>query len=117
LTNERKQPVSEANFRRKLKHILKNWQRKDMNSPEGYKKIVPKLMELGYVGLPYDIICVLRKFPKAKGRALARIGRAALKRGKVADLFIVSLLAHIGFDLRHAEFHNVEESLEELYEI
>jgi hypothetical protein len=107
----------QPSFRRKLKNILKNWQREDMKKPEGYKLIIPKLKELGYIGLPYEITFILRSCTRAKGRAMARIGRAALKQGKYVLLSEVGLFLHHGLDARLSNFDSETELLEELYEV
>lgn len=110
------------NFRRTLKHILKNNQTlcnvefhnvsrpitgsAYWNKIRAICEIAEKQLETyGLYGNLHHINNVLRIWTKAKGRHLKRIGQAAKKQGKLADLELVAIASHFGYDLRIVPFN------------
>lgn len=87
-------------FRRKLKWILKNYQRNQscvdkegeklglLGTLKNYQRtelsVAKELKKLGLLGNVYELRLILKS--KLKGSTIARLGRAALKRGAVLPL-------------------------------
>ncbi len=80
---------SQNNFRRKLKLLLKQYQRLKPEHRVAY--IACELHKLGYTGTIIAVAQIVKNYTQVSGKMLGRIGRAALKKGKLARLFDVAI--------------------------
>lgn len=98
-------------FRRVLKQILKNAQRK-LVDPIDWKVmnqyVDESLGEYGLVGSFSGIVYALKSFEGrkyVKGRHFYRLGKAAKRQGKLAPIFGIARAMQLGEDLRTVPFY------------
>lgn len=99
------------NFRRKLKHLLKNAQRQKLNGERVSNQfrdiwVNDQLKIFGLCGSFASLSHALNGLGKAKSKHFRRLGRAAKKQNKLVNVCQIAFAVENGEDLRTIEFLN-----------
>jgi len=91
----------DKNFRCYLKNLIKNTQRSG-----DYDSVIKELANYGLYGDFWSLCYVMKSplFSKTKSRHFTRLGRAALKQGKLVSVTQICWSVRRGMDLRNIEF-------------
>jgi hypothetical protein len=89
------------NFRRCLKNLIKNTQRSG-----DYDSVREELAKYGLYCSFYSLCYAMKSplFYKTKSRHFRRLGKAALRQGKLVPLMHICWYVRRGMDLRDIEF-------------